>query len=154
MSEDPILKAVNQIHGDKMRPALLKYNECITAIRVDGANTDACALEEIAALEEVERQAKHARELLRSELALRMQEDGVTGFHSDNWQATLRQPAQDVRVTDEKALKSARPELWEPQPDKLNRTELKKLAKKEEIPGVVLGNGGAPVLVVSARKDV
>nr|WP_269109732.1 siphovirus Gp157 family protein [Acetobacter senegalensis] len=137
-----------------MRPALLKYNECIKGIQQEGANTDAYALEEIGILAEIERQAKHCQELLRPKLALRMQEDGVTGFHSENWQATLRQPAPDVRVTDEKALKSARPELWEPQPDKLNRTELKKLAKKEEIPGVVLGNGGAPVLVVSARKDV
>lgn len=150
---DAVLATLNRAHADYMREAMQAWNSQITASRADGANTDACALEAIGAAEDMVRKAKMAAELLRSELAKTMQQDGVTGFQSDNWKASLRERLPEPMVTDEKALQTAHPELWKPQPDKFQTTEMKKLARKQDLPGVTMSNGGAPVLVVSARKD-
>lgn len=149
---DPILKAVNQLYAMYLKEDQVDLSNCMKAIRADGAHTDNQALELIGILENLERRAKHARELLRTELAQQMLEDGVTGMQSQNWKATLMEASRTAIITDEKALKAGRPELWEPQPDKLNKTELNKLARKGDVPGVTLSNGGAPVLRVSARK--
>ena len=151
---DAILTAANRVHAEIMRDAIMDWNSFIMAIRAPGANFDACMLNLIGAAEELERQAKQAAQLLRPELAQSMERDGVTGFQSDRWKASLRSTLPEPIVSDEAALKSAHPELWEPQPDKLNRTEMKKLAKQRSLPGISFTNGGAPVLVVSARKDV
>ena len=151
---DPVFAALNRAHADYMRAAMQAWNDQITASRAPGANADACALEAIGAAEDLVRKAKMAAELLRSELAKTMQQDGVTGFQSENWKASLRERLPEPMVTDEKALKSSHPELWQPQPDKFQTTEMKKLARKQDLPGVTMSNGGAPVLVVSARKDV
>ncbi|WP_143296266.1 hypothetical protein [Acetobacter okinawensis] len=150
---DPLLTVANRVHADILRPAIAAWSHFLTAIREDGANTDACLLELIGAAEELERKGRQAAQLLRPELAKRMQEDGVTGFQSENWKASLREKVPEPFVTDEGALKSAHPELWQPQPDKFQTNEMKKLARKQNLPGVSLTNGGAPVLVVSARKD-
>lgn len=151
---DAILNAANRVHAEIMRPALQDWNAVITAMRAPGANFDACMLNLIGAAEELERQSKRAAQLLRPELAQSMERDGVTGFQSDRWRASLRATLPEPVVSDEAALKSAHPELWETQPDKLNRAEMKKLAKQRTLPGVSFTNGGAPVLVVSARKDI
>lgn len=150
---DPLFTTANRIHADVLRPAIAAWNQFITAIREPGANIDACYLELIGAAEELERKGKQAVQLMRPDLAQRMQEDGVTGFQSENWKASLRDKPPEPFVTDEKALKAAHPELWQPQPDKFQTNEMKKLARKKSLPGVSLTNGGAPVLVVSARKD-
>lgn len=150
---DPMLTAANRIHADVLRPAITAWSHFITAIREEGADVDACLLELIGAAEELERKGKQAAQLLRPELAICMQENGVTGFQSENWKASLREKVPEPFVTDEAALKVAHPELWHPQPDKFQTNEMKKLARKKSLPGVSLTNGGAPVLVVSARKD-
>lgn len=152
--DDPLLISANRIHADVLRPAIAAWNRFVTAIREPGVNIDACYLELIGAAEELERKGKQAAQLLRPELAQRMSSDGVTGFQSENWKASLRNKPPEPFVTDEAALKAARPELWQPQPDKFQTTEMKKLARKESLPGVSMTNGGAPVLVVSARKDI
>ncbi|BBC81247.1 hypothetical protein AcetOrient_orf04404 [Acetobacter orientalis] len=149
---DPIFKAVNQIYATHLVDDLRALSDCMKAIRAEGAKTDNEALEIIGILENLERKAKHAQALMRTELANQMLEDGVTGMQSQNWKATLAEAARTAIITDEKALKSAMPELWAPQPDKLNKTELNKLARKGDVPGVSLSNGGAPVLRVSAKK--
>ncbi|MFH7812453.1 MULTISPECIES: hypothetical protein [Acetobacter] len=151
---DPLVTVANRVHADVLRPAIAAWSQFITAIREQGANVDACYLELIGAAEELERKGKQAAQLLRPELATRMQEDGVTGFQSENWKASLRDKPPEPFMTDEAALKAAHPELWLPQPDKFQTNEMKKLARKKSLPGVSLTNGGAPVLVVSARKDV
>lgn len=150
---DPLLTTANRIHADVLRPAIAAWNHFITAIREPGANIDACYLELIGAAEELERKGKQAVQLMRPELAQRMQADGVTGFRSENWKASLRDKLPEPFMADERALKAAHPELWQPQPDKFQTNEMKKLARKKNLPGVSLTNGGAPVLVVSARKD-
>ncbi|MFT8418447.1 MAG: hypothetical protein ABF636_06405 [Acetobacter sp.] len=150
---DPMLAAANRIHADVLRPAIAAWSHFITAIREDGADADACLLELIGAAEELERKGKQAAQLLRPELARSMTDNGVTGFQSENWKASLRDKPPEPFVTDEKTLKAAHPELWQPQPDKFQTNEMKKLARKKKLPGVSLTNGGAPVLVVSARKD-
>lgn len=150
---DPLFTTANRIHADVLRPAIMAWSHFITAIREDGADTDACLLELIGAAEELERKGKQAAQLLRPELARSMTDNGVTGFQSENWKASLRDKPPEPFVTDEAALKAAHPELWQPQPDKFQTNEMKKLARKKDLPGVSLTNGGAPVLVVSARKD-
>lgn len=149
---DPILTIVNQVYATHLVDELQALSSCMKAIRADGAKTDNEALEIIGILENLERKSKHAQALMRTELANQMLEDGVTGMQSQNWKATLAEAARTAIITDEKALKSAMPELWVPQPDKLNKIELNKLARKGDVPGVSLSNGGAPVLRVSAKK--
>ena len=150
---DVILSTANRVHAEIMRDAIMDWNTFIVAIRAPGANVDACMLNLIGAAEELERKAKQAAQLMRPELAQSMGNDGVTAFQSDRWKASLRVTLPEPLVSDEEALKAAHPELWEPQPDKLNRIEMKKLAKQRSLPGISFTNGGAPVLVVSARKD-
>ncbi|MFT8367515.1 MAG: hypothetical protein ABF646_02060 [Acetobacter papayae] len=151
---DAILTAANRVHAEIMRDAIMDWNAFIVAIRAPGANVDACMLNLIGAAEELERKAKQAAQLMRPELAQIMESDGVTAFQSDRWKASLRITLPEPVVSDEEALKAAHPELWEVQPDKLNRSEMKKLSKKQDLPGISFTNGGAPVLVVSARKDI
>ena len=150
---DLLLASANRIHADILRPAIAAWSNFLTSIRKKGANIDACYLELIGAAEELERKGKQAAQLMRPELAQLMSGDGVTGFQSENWKASLREKVPEPFVADEKALKAAYPELWLPQPDKLQTNEMKKLARKNDLPGVSLTNGGAPVLVLSARKD-
>lgn len=149
---DPILYAVNHLYTTHLRGNLAALSDCMKAIRADGAKIDNEALELVGILENLERQTKYVRELLRTELAQQMQADGVTGMQSQNWKASLSEAARTAIIIDEKALKAAMPGLWEPQPDKMNKTELNKLVRKGELPGVTLSNGGAPVLRVSTRK--
>lgn len=151
---DVILSTANRVHAEIMRDAIMDWNAFIVAIRAPGANVDACMLDLIGAAEELERKAKQAAQLMRPELAQSMGNDGVTAFQSDRWKASLRVTLPEPVVSDEAALKAAHPELWEAQPDKLNRNEMKKLSKKQDLPGISFTNGGAPVLVVSARKDI
>ncbi|WP_215762230.1 hypothetical protein [Acetobacter sp. P1H12_c] len=151
---DPILTAVNRVYAEYLHADMGAVNGCMKAIRLPGANTDGCALELIGVLENVERKAKFARDLLRAALCNQMQIDGVVCLESDHWKATVMRPAASAHISDEKALKAARPELWKPQPDKLDRTELNKLVRNGPVPGATLTNGGAPTLRVSARKDV
>lgn len=151
---NPILTAVNRTYAEYLHQEISGVNQCMKAIRAPGANTDGQALELIGVLENLERRAKHARDLLRAELSNQMQADGVVCLESANWKATVMRPASTAHIADEKALKAARPELWKPQPDKLDRAELNKLVRNGPVPGASLTNGGAPTLRVSARKDI
>ena len=151
---DPMLTAVNQVYADHLKADLSAINKTMLSIRSENARTDNDTLDLIGTLESLTKHTKRAAEILREKLGSQMQEDGVVAMQSDVWVGSLARSPQTATITDESALKILHPELWEPQPDKLNRTELNKLARKGSLPGVNLSNGGAPVLRVSARKDV
>lgn len=150
-----LLNEMNQLHAEVVRPALLGWTAVIERARDNPDLSDREAIEAIPALEAIEKAAKMARETLRSKVADDMQENGVLSYQSTHYEAGLARAATTAQVTDEKALQTARPDLFEPQPDKLRRAELtKELKRGELVPGAVLSNGGPMHLVVRARKDL
>lgn len=150
------LEQMNSLHASHVKPVFDKWVSAIMEAREVGeAHADKEAIEGIVALENIEKAAKEGQRILRDAMAEYMSENGLLGFNSTHYSAGLSAAPQTVTVTDENAVRAARPDLFEPQPDKLNRTELtKKLKHGDAVPGATLSNGGAPRLVIRARKDL
>lgn len=148
-------KVMDRIYVQQVSPAIKAFNASRLASKEQDANLDQIALEQIVMLELWAKEAKAQAEVLRKELAAEMEETGVLSFASTDHTGSLSCPPQQPTVTDEKALRTSRPDLFEPQPDKLNRAELTKALKKgERIDGATLSNGGAMRLVIRGKKGV
>ncbi|QHC34128.1 siphovirus Gp157 family protein [Komagataeibacter xylinus] len=146
---------MDRIYVEQVAPAIKAFNASRTASKAPSANMDQIALEQIAMLEIWEKEAKAQAAALRKALAGEMEEAGVLAFESEHFTGSLAASPQTATVTDEKALRAARPDLFELQPDKLNRTELTKALKKgQRIDGATLSNGGAMRLVIRGKKGI
>lgn len=149
-----LLERINKSHADDLKPAIDRYVRWVQAARVDGAEVDQCAVELAEALDEVEKAAKAVREALRESVHAEMLECGVLQFDTLNFSVSHVAGAQKATVTDPKKLRAARPDLFKPQPDKLDTAALAKLLKaKIAVDGAELSNGGAGHIQIKARKD-
>ncbi|WP_281650206.1 siphovirus Gp157 family protein [Novacetimonas hansenii] len=148
-----ILSIINKVYAERIKDDLTRFTSRLLAARVPGANVDAEAIELIEAMEAVEKSMKAARGILREAEEADMQENGILGFESENYEASLsRKPRQPI-ITDDAKLRADHPELFEPQPDKLNRSALiKALETGAHINGATLSNGGGMSLVIRGKK--
>lgn len=146
---------MDRIYVEQIAPAIKALNASRVASKAAGANVDQIALEQIAMLELWSKESEAQAKSLRRALTGDMEETGVLAFESEHFTGSLAASPQTATVTDEKVLRAARPDLFEPQPDKLNRAELTKALKKgQRIDGATLSNGGAMRLVIRGKKGI
>ncbi|WP_258367792.1 siphovirus Gp157 family protein [Komagataeibacter oboediens] len=146
---------MDKIYVEQIAPAIKTFNASRVASKAPGANMDQIALEQIAMLELWSKESEAQAKALRQALVMEMEDTGVLSFAGDHHTGSLSTPPQSLTVTDEKALRAARPDLFEPQPDKLNRAELTKALKRgEQVEGATLSNGGAMRLVIRGKKGI
>ncbi len=147
-----LLERINKSHADDLKPAIDRYVRWVQAARVDGAEVDQCAVELAEALDELEKSAKAAREVLRESVHAEMLECGVLQFETPNFSVSHVASAQKATVTDPKKLRAARPDLFKPQPDKLDTAALAKLLKAGiVVDGSSLSNGGSGHLQIRRK---
>ncbi|WP_395370731.1 siphovirus Gp157 family protein [Komagataeibacter diospyri] len=150
-----LAKVMDRIYVEQVAPAIKAFNASRVASKAPDANMDQIALEQIAMLELWSKESEAQAKALRQALVMEMEEAGVLAFESEHFTGSLAASPQTATVTDEKVLRATRPDLFEPQPDKLNRTELTKSLKKgEQIDGATLSNGGAMRLVIRGKKGI
>ncbi|RFD19493.1 hypothetical protein DY926_10850 [Komagataeibacter melaceti] len=146
---------MDRIYVEQVAPVIKTFNASRVASKATGANVDQIALEQIAMLELWGKEAAAQAATLRKVLAGDMEGTGVLAFESEHYTGSLATSPQTATVTNEQALRAARPDLFEPQPDKLNRAELTKALKQgERIDGATLSNGGAMRLVIRGKKGI
>lgn len=149
-----LLERINKLHAEDMKPGIDRYVRWVQAARAEGAEVDQCAVELAEALDELEKAAKAAREELRASVHAEMLECGVLQFETPNFSVSHVAGAQRATVTDPKRVRAARPDLFKPQPDKLDTAALAKLLKAGiMVDGAELSNGGAGHIQIKARKD-
>ena len=153
LASSPLIAIIDAVHAQHIKATSDQWVAALRQARATPHDPDNATVGLIVAAEALEDAAKHAQSVLRGHLAESMERDGVTGFETQFHQVTRRKANQVALITDEKAVAAAHPELMttpEPKPD---RTEIaRRLRKGERIQGAELTNGGAPVLVLSAKK--
>ncbi|WP_010517779.1 siphovirus Gp157 family protein [Komagataeibacter oboediens] len=146
---------MDRIYVEQIAPAIKALNASRVASKAPDANMDQIALEQIAMLELWSKESEVQAKALRSSLTGEMEDTGILAFESKHFTGSLAASPQTATVTDEKALRAARPDLFEPQPDKLNRAKLTKALKRgEQVEGATLSNGGAMRLVIRGKKGI
>ncbi|QOF94259.1 siphovirus Gp157 family protein [Novacetimonas hansenii] len=148
-----ILSIINKVYAERIKDDLTRFTSRLLAARAPGADVDAEAIELIEAMEALEKSLKTSRGILRDAEEDEMQENGTLWFESENYEAGLSRKARQPIITDDAALRAGHPELFEPQPDKLNRSALIKALKTgAHINGATLSNGGGMSLVIRGKK--
>ncbi|WP_102323899.1 siphovirus Gp157 family protein [Komagataeibacter saccharivorans] len=148
-------KVMDRIYVKQVYPAIKAFNASRLAYQEGEARHQQVALDQIAMLELWAKESAAQAKELRKALVKDMDETGTLGLFSDKYEGGLSHPPRELMITDEKALHASRPDLFEPQPDKLNRAELTKALKKgERIDGATLSNGGAMRLVIRGKKGI
>ena len=150
-----ILSIINKVYAERIKDDLTRFTSRLLAARAPGADVDAEAIEIIEAMEAAEKAFKVGRRILKDSVEADMQENGILWFESQNYKAGLsRRPRQPI-ITDDAALRAGHPELFDPQPDKLNRSALIKALKTgAHINGATLSNGGGMSLVIRGKKGI
>jgi len=147
-----VLARMNELHAQAIKPASDAYVAALKAMR-EADDPDVPAIEAVIALDALKGAASEAEVALRELVRDSMSESGVTGFEAGAYEVVRVSPRPAATVTDLAALQAAAPELFETQPDKLNRTELtKRLRNGATLPGAVLGNGGPGHIAIRAAK--
>ncbi|WP_182356525.1 siphovirus Gp157 family protein [Komagataeibacter europaeus] len=150
-----LAKVMDRIYVKQVYPMIKSFNASRIAYQEGEAKHQQVALDQIAMLELWAKESAAQAKELRKSLAADMEETGTLGLFSDKYEGGLSRSPQELVITDEKALRAAHPDLFEPQPDKLNRVELTKALKRgERIDGVTLSNGGAMRLVIRGKKGI
>ena len=153
ITASPLMAVIDAAHAQHIKSTSDRWVVALRQARATPDNPDNATVDLIIAAEAMEDAAKHVQSVLRAQLIESMERDGVTGFETAHHQITRRKANQVALITDEKGLAAAHPELMttpEPRPD---RTEIaRRLRKGDQIAGASLTNGGAPVVVISAKK--
>lgn len=137
----------NREHAAFMKQAMTDYNGAITAIRTAN-NPDSAAVDLIHTSEELARHAKAFAEKMRDKLSAEMRETGQFEVLGTGIAATMRSGSLKGYVTDSRELEGAYPELYLPQPDKLDQGRLTKMLRAGmKVPGAEL-SAGAPSLAI------
>nr|WP_240161763.1 siphovirus Gp157 family protein [Gluconacetobacter azotocaptans] len=148
-----MLALLNAIHAETMKPRVDRWVSWLRAAREPDAEVDQCVVEAIEALDAIEKGAKATRELLRGALHADMLASGVLSFEATNYVASHVSASVDVLVSDEQAIHAARPDLFKPQPDKLDKAALKKLLNAGiKVEGATLSNGGPGHVLIRGKK--
>jgi len=144
-----VLDHANEIHKNVLRPAMNEWIEALTAMRAAN-DPDGPAIAGIVVLERLAKGSKELADILRDKVRVSCDDSGVLGFEAGAYEVARVRPKPQGEVSDADALRIAAPELFEPQPDKINRTELtKRLRKGEALPGAALGD--APIGHIQIR---
>ena len=137
----------NAQYAQFIKPAVAAFNEALGAVRTAN-DPDSPTVDLIDAAEQAEKQFKAMAGALRAGLFAEMQATGQFEVEGNGVAASLRAGSTTGEVTDEKALKAAHPDLYLPQPDKLDRSRLTKMLKAiVSVPGAKLSTG-APTLAI------
>ncbi|WP_367159940.1 siphovirus Gp157 family protein [Kozakia baliensis] len=150
MSE--VLDRANDLHRDAIKPAFDAYVEALKAMRAAN-DPDGPAIAAIVSLEALQKAAKEMESTLRAKVTASLDESGVLGFEAGAYEVSRVRPKPQADVLDLEAIRHAAPDLFEPQPDKLNKTELtKRLRKGEEIPGAQMGVAPTGHIAIRSKK--
>ena len=137
----------NAEYAQFLKGAMVGFNAAFTAIRAAN-DPDSAGLNLLCASEELERQLKAFSGKMRATLFSEMQSTGQFQVEGDGVVAELRAGATRGAVTDAKVLQAAMPELFVPQPDKVDAACLTKMLKAGmTVPGAELTTG-APTLAI------
>ncbi|CAI9119568.1 hypothetical protein [Brytella acorum] len=146
-----VLEIANKLNRDAFKPAVDAYSDALEAMRAAN-DPDSPAIAMIVALERIQKAAKDIEELLRVAVRDSNQEQGVLAFEAGPYEVTIARGAVSLTIKDLAALRAAAPDLFEPQPDKLNRTELKKrLTQGLELAGAELSPPGPGHIQIRAK---
>ena len=131
----------NELHRADLHPAINAYSASLMALR-EANISDGATVDLIFALEDLQRVVKPAIEQLRAALLTDMQESGTTDIERSGVVVSIRGGALSGTPTDLKLLREAAPELFTPQPAKLERALLtKRLKAGIDVPGATLTTG-------------
>lgn len=128
------------------------YNEYVAVMKNETMPEEHKLAETIYALQRFAENIKLYISEVKDKIAFDMQENGVTGYKTDNLNISLAQSVPSCIVTDPDIIARQYPELMnDPQPNKIEIA--KRLRKGELINGAVLSNGGPPHLRISVIKQ-
>ncbi|MBS1044530.1 siphovirus Gp157 family protein [Gluconobacter cerinus] len=137
----------NAEYAGFIKDGVQAYIDALMALRVAN-DPDSATVDLIYAAERAEAQFKAHVGRMRAALFAEMQATGQFEVEGNGVAASLRVGSTTGEVTDEKALKAAHPDLYLPQPDKLDRSRLTKMLKAiGSVPGAKLSTG-APTLAI------
>lgn len=146
-----MLKIINDNHSPLKR-AIDDYIPLLTQARkVNDLLPVAVQLHEV--LVQIEDIAKAAQMGLKQAIVSQMLEDGEFQVDAGPYMASIRKGSTRAVVTDEKALKAAAPELFKPQPDKVDTRLLGQALKvKPELAGAQLVEGDMTITIKGKAK--
>lgn len=137
----------NAQYAQFLKPAIKAFNDALELLRAAN-DPDGPTVDLIDATEQAGKQFNAAAGALRAALFSEMQSTGQFEVEGNGIAASLRAGSTSGEVTDEKALKAAHPDLYIPQPDKLDKARLTKMLKAiGSVPGAKLSTG-APSLAI------
>lgn len=149
MSKEPtdLRRIVNAIHADQIKPAFDEYVTALGAIR-SANDPDGPSVDMIQACEAMQAKFKAAVETLRSSLFASMKETGVLEFERGMFAVSIRAGATSAVIKDEKAARLAAPDLFLPQPDKVDKAALtKRLKAGIEVKGAELSTAAETLAI-------
>lgn len=101
----------------------------------------------------IEAIARATRQEIRQAIVSQMMEDGEFQVDAGPYMASIRKGSTRAVVTDEKALREAAPELFKPQPDKVDARLLGQALKvRAELAGARLVEGEPTVTIKGKTK--
>ncbi|MUG90164.1 siphovirus Gp157 family protein [Bombella sp. ESL0385] len=104
-------------------------------------------------LGQIEAIAKAARTAIKAAIVSQMMADGEFQVDAGPYMASIRKGATRAVVTDEAALKDAAPELFKPQPDKIDARALGQMLKfRPELAGAELVEGDPTITIKGKSK--
>lgn len=146
-----LVKIINDNHSPLKR-AIDDYIPLLTQARqANDILPAAVQLHEV--LAQIESVAKAAKTAIKQAIVQRMLEDGEFQVDAGLYMASIRKGSTRAVVTDEKALKAAAPELFKPQPDKVDTRLLGQALKvRPELAGARLVEGDPTITIKGKTK--
>ncbi|UPO80337.1 hypothetical protein DTQ13_08690 [Parasaccharibacter sp. TMW 2.1888] len=146
-----LISIINDNHGTLKR-AIDDYIPLLTQARqANDILPAAVQLHEV--LGQIEAIAKAARTDIKAAIVSQMMADGEFQVDAGPYTASIRKGATRAVVTDEKALREAAPELFKPQPDKVDTRLLGQALKvRPELAGAQLVEGEPTITIKGKTK--
>lgn len=146
-----LVKIINDNHSPLKR-AIDDYIPLLTQARqANDILPAAVQLHEV--LAQIEAVAKAAKTAIKAAIVSQMMADGEFQVDAGLYMASIRKRATRAVITDEKALKAAAPELFKPQPDKVDTRLLGQALKvRPELAGARLVEGDPTITIKGKTK--
>lgn len=146
-----LLSIINDNHAPLKR-AIDDYIPLLTQARqANDILPVAVQLHEV--LGQIEAIAKAARTDIKAAIVSQMMEDGEFQVDAGPYMASIRKGATRAVITDEKDLREAAPELFKPQPDKVDTRLLGQALKvRPELAGARLVEGDPTITIKGKTK--
>ena len=151
-NENVLLNVVNALHQQHIKPSADGWRDALLAARSYPADVDRLTVKLILAMAALQDAAKHAEAVLRQELAVSMERDGVTGFDTEFHSVVRAKGPRRAQVEDRQALAAAHPDLMIAQDPKPDMNEIaRRLKAREIVTGASLSNGGPSLIRITAK---